>query len=117
MTRRKVGYGVTPRLGVPRESSAWYHEWALQVGSRIRRVRKMRGLSQGALGFELEMADGYGLSAGTISQIERGWPSVPFLAYLKIADVLEVPAWLLLGPEQLDLELMFERLRAAAADP
>ncbi len=63
------------------------------------------------------MADGWGYSAGTISQIERGWPSVPFLAYLRIADALEVPAWLLLGPDQIDLELTLERLRAGAAGP
>jgi transcriptional regulator with XRE-family HTH domain len=53
-----------------------------------------------ALGRSIGKPDGWGYySGGFISRLERGRASAPLYVYLAIADVLEVDAGVLLGPD------------------
>ncbi len=60
------------------------HETDALVGERIRGLRKARGLSL------KEVATASGLSAGFLSQIERGLSSASVRALARIADALKV---------------------------
>jgi transcriptional regulator with XRE-family HTH domain len=58
------------------------------------------------LGRSIGKDDGCGYySGGFISRLERGRASAPLYVYLAIADVLEVDAGALLGPESVAMEV------------
>lgn len=57
------------------------------------------------LGRALTRSDGSYHSAGFVSRLERGRSAAPLYVYLAIADVLEVDAGVLLGPEASALEV------------
>jgi len=54
------------------------------VGARVRRLRKVRGLSL------TEVSNRAGLSSGFLSQIERGLSSASIRAFAQIAEALDV---------------------------
>jgi transcriptional regulator with XRE-family HTH domain len=62
-----------------------------EVGERIARLRRDRGVSQGELGRKI------GASQRVMSYYERGSTRIPAEALLKIADVLKVSAYEILG--------------------
>ncbi len=66
-------------------------EAARRLGDEIRRLRRVRDVSQEAL------AAAAGLSLMHYGEIERGRrPAVRFDTLLKIADALETPLWMIL---------------------
>jgi transcriptional regulator with XRE-family HTH domain len=86
------------------------------VGGRIRRLRRQRSITLQALGTSIGKDGGCGYySGGFISRLERGRASAPLYVYLAIADVLEVEAGVLPGP---DAEAVLLRwLRARGTEP
>ncbi|MEA2413296.1 MAG: hypothetical protein QOC77_3857 [Thermoleophilaceae bacterium] len=77
-----------------------------------------------ALGRSIGKEDGWGYySGGFISRLERGRASAPLYVYLAIADVLEVDAGALLGPESAAMEVseaeavLLRWLRARGTEP
>lgn len=83
-----------------------------QFGERIKCLRKLRGFSQE------QLAEKVGLSAKTISYIERGkntigFPKLPFLA-----EALQVPIYKLfvLLPEDADRKTVITTLLDSATD-
>lgn len=67
------------------------------VGCRIRRLRKIRGMTM------VQLAEKTGVSQGMISHIETGARSGTLETMQKIAEALGVPTGLLQDPE-IDLE-------------
>lgn len=63
--------------------------FAVQVGERIRQLRKERQLSLPAL------AQASGISRGHLSDIERGMAVMTLRTLLHLADALEVPPYLI----------------------
>src|SRR4051812_48309548 len=93
-----------PSGGIPFDP--YYCEWGAVVGGRIRRLRRARSMTLQALGSAIGKPDGWGwYSGGFISRLGRGRSAAPLYVYLAIADVLEVDAGVLLGPEASALEV------------
>ena len=88
------GYRYVPRWREPLTC-----EWSIVVGDRIRRLRIERHLSLRDLAQQLPCPRGSTYSGATLSRLERGRASSPFFVYLAIADVLDVDAGRLLGPD------------------
>lgn len=57
-----------------------------QIGTRIKAVRKERGLSQQAV------AEAAGINRLYLSRLERGTENVSILTLVRIADALDTPA-------------------------
>jgi transcriptional regulator with XRE-family HTH domain len=85
----------------------------IHLGRRLREVRVKRGLSQA------EIADGIGVSASTISQIENNLIFPSLSNFLEIADMLRVdPSFLLKGDSYYDeKEVVFPRSKAIDVTP
>lgn len=63
-----------------------------EVGSRIKKARKSKGISQ------VELADKLGISVSHISNIENGKKNVGLDIFIDITDALDISAdWLLNG--------------------
>jgi hypothetical protein len=56
------------------------------------------------LAVSVRKPEGGHYSPGYFSRLERGWASAPLYTYLAIADVLEVDAGVLLGPDAASLD-------------
>ncbi len=69
------------------------------MGSRIRRLRRDRGMRIVDLARAVTKPEGGHYSLGYISRIERGWASATLYAYVAIAAVLDVDPGKLLGPD------------------
>jgi transcriptional regulator with XRE-family HTH domain len=96
------------------------------VGGRIRRLRRQRAMTLHALGSSIGKDEGRKpgyYSGGFISRLERGRASAPLYVYLAIADVLEVDAGALLGPESVAMDVteaetvLLRWLRATGTEP
>lgn len=83
-----------------------------QFGARIRFLRKLRGLSQE------QLAEKAGLSAKTISYIERGKNTIAFLKLPLLAEALQVPVYKLfvMLPEDADRTTVITTLLDSATD-
>ena len=74
-------------------------------GSRIREMRKKRGLTLKAV------ADATGYTIGHISQIERDLKSPSLVALRKIAACLDCSeVWLIMGDSELSVESSEEKI-------
>ncbi|MBK9260373.1 MAG: helix-turn-helix transcriptional regulator [Polyangiaceae bacterium] len=73
---------------MPRRSTP--EPFALQVGARIRELRRERGMSLGAL------ADASALSKGHLSSVEHGLAAITIHTICRLAEGFEVPPMYLL---------------------
>ncbi|HET8673076.1 MAG TPA: helix-turn-helix domain-containing protein [Thermoleophilaceae bacterium] len=88
----------------PLITDAYFCDWGLVVGDRVRRLRRERDLTLKDLSSAVPKPDGYRYSMGFFSRLERGSASAPLIAYSNIADVLEVDPGRLLGPDDAQRE-------------
>ncbi|MBT8476106.1 MAG: XRE family transcriptional regulator [Alphaproteobacteria bacterium] len=80
-------------------------EFAQELGARLRKHRKDRGLTM------QEVADGAGLTAGFISQVERNLATPSLASLTSIAEVMGCHVTDILEPPRSDGEISREALR------
>lgn len=71
----------------------------------MRRLRKARELTLWQLAELVDRPYGGSYHGGYFSRLERGWASAPLYVYLAVADVFEVAAGRLLGPDDAQRDL------------
>jgi transcriptional regulator with XRE-family HTH domain len=69
------------------------------IGSRLRRLRDARGLSQNRLRYGVRRPRGGPYSQSVISRLERGYANAPVYVYLHIAEAFDLAPEVLLGPD------------------
>jgi transcriptional regulator with XRE-family HTH domain len=123
MGRPRV-YGLdTGYPGARSYRDAHFHEWAMIVGDRVRRLRRARGWTLTELAKTVRRPDGGRYNPGYFSKLERGIGHAPLIAYLGVADALEVEPGRLLGPDDVFDEVseaemtLIEALREAQVAP
>jgi transcriptional regulator with XRE-family HTH domain len=95
---RVFGYETGYR-GARLRIDSHFHEWAMIVGDRIRRLRKERGWTLYDAAMRIPRPDGGTYTPGYIGKLERGVAYAPLYVYLMIAEVYEVHPGRLLGPD------------------
>jgi transcriptional regulator with XRE-family HTH domain len=100
---RPLATARLPLGGLPADPTCC--EWGAVIGGRIRRLRRQRRMTLGDLGRALTRPDGSYHSAGFVSRLERGRSAAALYIYLAIADVLEVDAGVLLGPDSASMDV------------
>ena len=85
-------------------------EQLVQIGKRIRKARKEKGLSQ------LELAEATGLSVPFISNVENGKQTMNIKALISISDALGVSAdWILRNNTSQALNITADEISAELA--
>jgi transcriptional regulator with XRE-family HTH domain len=121
--RHQTDIGSFRRKDGPRWSDAYYREWSVVVGDRARRLRQARGWALKDLSHRVHKPEGGHYSLGYFSRLERGWSSAPLYVYLALAEALGVQAGVLLGPDEVQLEVsaaeraLLRYLERAGIDP
>jgi transcriptional regulator with XRE-family HTH domain len=69
------------------------------IGSRLRRLREGRGLSQNKVRFSVVRPRGGPYSQSLISRVERGYANAPMYVYTHFARAFELAPEVLLGPD------------------
>jgi transcriptional regulator with XRE-family HTH domain len=69
------------------------------VGSRLRRLREARGLSQETVRYGVRRPRGGPYSQSLISRLERGYANAPIYVYVHFAEAFELAPEVLLGPD------------------
>ena len=69
------------------------------IGSRLRRLREGRGLSQNRVRHSVKRPRGGPYSQSLISRIERGYANAPIYVYTHFAEAFELAPEVLLGPD------------------
>jgi len=107
MSRRHESFDPYRSASRPRPllRDAYFCEWGLVVGDRVRRLRRERDMTLKDLSLTVSKPDGYGYSMGFFSRLERGSASGPLIAYSNIADALEIDPGRLLGPDDAQREV------------
>jgi transcriptional regulator with XRE-family HTH domain len=114
----QTGYAGA-RLG---KDNHW-HEWAMIVGDRLRRLRAGRRWTLAELSCLVARPDGGGYSPGYLGKIERGVAYAPLFVYLKLAELYEVHPSLLFAQDEVlkgvnEVEMTLVRVvREARVDP
>jgi len=89
----------------PLLTDAYFCEWGLVVGDRVRRLRRERDMTLKDLSFAVRKPDGDHYSMGFFSRLERGSASGPLAAYSNLAEVFEIDPGRLLGPDDAQCEV------------
>jgi transcriptional regulator with XRE-family HTH domain len=107
MSRRHQSFDPLRPASHPRPliTDAYFCDWGLVVGDRVRRLRRQRDMTLKDLAVAVPKPDGYRYSMGFFSRLERGSASGPLIAYSNIADVLEIDPGRLLGPDDAQREV------------
>ncbi len=69
------------------------------IGSRLRRLRAARSLSQNELRYSVKRPRGGPYSQSLISRLERGYANAPIYVYTHLAEAFELAPEVLLGPD------------------
>jgi transcriptional regulator with XRE-family HTH domain len=67
-----------------------WHEWAMIVGDRLRRLRRERSWTLADAAREIVRPDGGAYSPGYLGKIERGVAYAPLYVYLRLAEIYGV---------------------------
>lgn len=103
--RVKVNVWETHYFGGPHARDPAYHEWAVVIGNRVRRLRRSREWTLSDMSLAVHKPEGGQYSPAYFSRLERGWASSPLYVYLAVASALEVePGWLL-GMDDVEKEV------------
>ena len=107
MSRRHESFDPLRAASRPRPllRDAYFCEWGLVVGDRVRRLRRERDMTLKDLSLAVRKPDGYRYSMGFFSRLERGSASAPLIAYSNLAEALEIDAGRLLGPDDAQREV------------
>jgi transcriptional regulator with XRE-family HTH domain len=94
--------------------------YTVMLGTRLRRIREGRHMTQGQAMAKVRKPQGGGYSQPLLSRIEAGYANAPLYVYLHLAEAYELDPARLLGPEEaekpvgeaeLALVLFLRRLR------
>jgi transcriptional regulator with XRE-family HTH domain len=69
------------------------------IGSRLRRLREGRGLSQSQVRHSVRRPRGGPYSQSLISRLERGYANAPVYVYTHFAEAFDLAPEVLLGPD------------------
>jgi transcriptional regulator with XRE-family HTH domain len=69
------------------------------IGSRLRRLRDARGLSQEKVRYSVKRPRGGPYSQSLISRLERGYANAPIYVYTHFAEAFGLAPEILLGPD------------------
>jgi transcriptional regulator with XRE-family HTH domain len=69
------------------------------IGSRLRRLREGRGLSQSEARHSVRRPRGGPYSQSLISRLERGYANAPVYVYVHFAEAFDIAPEVLLGPD------------------
>jgi transcriptional regulator with XRE-family HTH domain len=69
------------------------------IGSRLRRLRQGRGLSQSQVRHSVRRPRGGPYSQSLISRLERGYANAPVYVYVHFAEAFHLAPEVLLGPD------------------
>jgi transcriptional regulator with XRE-family HTH domain len=91
--------GTSGYWGARLRLDRFFHEWAMIVGDRIRRLRMERGWTLHFAAGELVRPDGGSYSPSYLGKLERGVAYAPLYVYLRIAELYGIHPGRLLAPD------------------
>jgi transcriptional regulator with XRE-family HTH domain len=69
------------------------------LGSRLRRLREGRGLTQAKVRYSVRRPRGGPYSQSLISRLERGYANAPIYVYVHFAEAFDLAPEVLMGPD------------------